>query len=137
MVAHNASTDMANRRNPADKTLRQPRGSPENCCLRPRDWCGHLNEANEEEEEKEEEEGCTICHTRLGDISCPHLLFGQDKKLSKHFRHNYIAINKLTSGQADMHLRQVGTDDNLITYLNVNESRPSPRSSNLVNIFFI
>ena len=50
-----ASKDMANGRNPADKALRQPRGSPENCCLRPRDWCGHVNEANEEEEEEEED----------------------------------------------------------------------------------
>ena len=52
-VQRPASKDMANRRNPSDKALRQPRGYPENCCLRPRDWCGHLNEANEEEEEKE------------------------------------------------------------------------------------
>ena len=27
-----------------------------NCCLRPRDWCGHLNEANDEVEEEEEGE---------------------------------------------------------------------------------
>ena len=40
----------------SDKALRQPRGSPEKFCLRPRDWCGHLHEANEEEEEEEEEE---------------------------------------------------------------------------------
>ena len=31
----------------------QPRGSPQNCCLRTRDWCGHLSEANEEEEEEQ------------------------------------------------------------------------------------
>ena len=35
------------------KLYGQPRGSLENCCLRPRDWCGLLNEANEEEEEEE------------------------------------------------------------------------------------
>ena len=55
-----AIKDMAYRRNHADKALRQPRGSPENCCLRPRDWCGHLNEANEEEEDEEVQKAILI-----------------------------------------------------------------------------
>ena len=48
---------MWTRRGAVDDALSlQPRGSPENCCIRPRDGCGHLNEANEEEEEDEDEE---------------------------------------------------------------------------------